>query len=231
MGQVFGLALTAAVNPTLLAAVTFMLTSPNAGRLMVGYFAGAVITSVTCGLLIVFALDGTSTGTSTAKRTLNPVLDLVLGALLLLVAVAVATGRPRRLRARREQRHAAKLAAQKAPPRWQRALSSGSARIGFLVGLMLTLPGASYLAALTRIGKEDLSTTEVVLVIVAFNVIMLALLEIPLLGFAFAPEKTNALVNRFSDWLRRRGGRIAVIVAVVLGGALVTRGALGLLNG
>jgi hypothetical protein len=32
MGQVFGLALTAAANPTLLAAVTFMLTGPSPAR-------------------------------------------------------------------------------------------------------------------------------------------------------------------------------------------------------
>ena len=58
MGQVYVLAFTAALNPTLLAAVTFMLSRPGAGRLMLGYFIGAMFTSLTCGLLIVFVLDG-----------------------------------------------------------------------------------------------------------------------------------------------------------------------------
>ena len=35
---------------------------------------------------------------------------------------------------------------EKGPPRWQRALGRGSARVTFVVGAMLTLPGASYLA-------------------------------------------------------------------------------------
>jgi hypothetical protein len=226
VGQVFALAFTAALNPTLLAATTFMLTREGAGRLMVGYFMGAMITSITCGLVIVFALDGSSGGTSTAKRTINPGVDLVLGALILFVAFWIGTGRAKRLEARR----ARSRAAQKAPPRWQRALDRGSARIGFLVGLMLTLPGASYLAALAKIGKLDLSTGGVLLTIVAFNLIMLLLLEVPLLGFALAPERTNVLVARFSAGLSRHGGRIALIVAAVLGVALVARGAISLLT-
>ena len=222
MGQVYVLAFTAALNPTLLAAVTFMLSRPGAGRLMLGYFIGAMFTSLTCGLLIVFVLDGSSSATSTAKRTVNPVLDIVVGALILLVAYAFASGRLEPVMARRAAKKAQKP--DKGPPRWQRELDRGSARIGLLVGLVLTLPGASYLAALDHIGKENLSSLTVVLTLVLFNVIMLALLEIPLLGFAFAPEKTNALVVRFGDWLRRRGGRIALIVALVVGVGLIARG-------
>src|SRR5580704_17894150 len=36
----------------------------------------------------------------------------------------------------------------KGPPRWQQALSKGSARTTFVVGALLTLPGGSYLAGL-----------------------------------------------------------------------------------
>jgi hypothetical protein len=140
----------------------------------------------------------------------------------------VATGRSRRLTARRERSRAAK--ADKPPPRWQRSLTGGSARVSFLVGVLLTLPGASYLAALTRIAKEGLSDPAVVLILLAFNLIMLLLIEVPLLGFAIAPEKTNAMVDRFSAWLRRRGGRIALIGAVVVGAALVARGVITALS-
>jgi hypothetical protein len=222
VGQVYVLAFTAALNPTLLAAVTFMLSRPGAGRLMLGYLIGAMFTSLTCGLLIVFALDGSSSATSTAKRTVNPVLDIVVGTLVLVIAYIYASGRLEPAMARRAAKKAQKP--DKGPPRWQRELDRGSARIGLLVGLVLTLPGASYLAALDIIGKENLSSVAVVLTLVLFNLIMLALLEIPLLGFAFAPEKTNALVVRFGDWLRRRGGRIALIVALVVGVALIARG-------
>jgi hypothetical protein len=226
--QVFLLAFTAALNPTLLAAVTFMLTRPSAGRLMLGYLLGAMVTSMTCGLLIVFALDGSSPATDTAKRTVNPVLDIALRALVLAITFAVASGRPKRLSDRRARTRAKK--ADTPPPRWQRALNSGSARVGCLVGLVLTLPGASYLAALARIGKENLSTPAIVLTLLAFNVIMLLLLEIPLLGFAIAPDRTNAEVQRFGGWLRRSGGRIALVGAVLIGVALIARGIISRLS-
>ena len=80
MGQVFVFSLTAALNPTLLTAVTVMLTLDKPERLLTGYLAGAALTSVTCGLLLVFALPGSSTS-STAKHSVNPALNIALGAL------------------------------------------------------------------------------------------------------------------------------------------------------
>jgi hypothetical protein len=61
METVFVLSLTAALNPTLLTAVTVMLTLPNPKRLLSGYLLGAALTAITCGLLLVFLLSGSST--------------------------------------------------------------------------------------------------------------------------------------------------------------------------
>ena len=46
-----------------------------------------------------------------------------------------------------------------------------------MVGALLTLPGASYLAGLTAIHKQNLSTAVTVLVVIGFNIVMLWLLE------------------------------------------------------
>jgi prepilin signal peptidase PulO-like enzyme (type II secretory pathway) len=128
-------------------------------------------TSVTLGLLIVFSLDGSSSVTSTAQHTINPVADIVLGALVLVIAFVVATGRDTRRRARSERKRAAK--ADKGPPRWKHALGRGGARTTFAIGAVLTLPGASYLLALSATAKEDLSDVATVLTVVGINVIML----------------------------------------------------------
>jgi hypothetical protein len=228
LGQVFVFAITAAFNPTLLAATTVMLVLPRPKRLLLGYLLGAMLTSITLGLVIVFTLSGSSQGTSTAQHTVNPALDIVLGLLILVIAFVVGTGRDTRRRARSERKRAAQ--ADKAPPRWKQALSGGSARTTFVVGALLTLPGASYLAGLHQIAKQNLSTTAIVFTVLGFNLIMLLLLEIPLLGYAIAPEKTATTVARFSDWLSREGGRIALGLAVVIGIALVARGAVSLLT-
>src|SRR4051794_21531029 len=132
VGQIFLFSLTAAFNPTLLAAVTVMLVLPSPRRLLLGYLLGAMMTSVTLGLVIAFSLNGSSTATSSAKNTINPALDIVLGLLILVVAFVVGTGRDKRRRARSERKRAAQL--NKSPPRWKQALSGGSARTTFLVG-------------------------------------------------------------------------------------------------
>ena len=222
MSQILVFAITAAFNPTLLAAVTVMLVLDNPKRLLLGYLLGAMMTSITLGLVIVFALGGSSGGTSTAKHTINPIVDITLGLLILVIVFVVATGRDHRRRARSERKKAEK--ADKPPPKWEQALSGGSARTTFVVGALLTLPGASYLAGLNDIAKEDLSTTATVLTVIGFNLIMLALLEIPLLGYAFSPDRTAATVSRFSAWLNRSGGRIAMVLGLVFATALIARG-------
>ena len=107
-------------------------------------------------------------------------------------------------------------------------MSRGSARDTFVVGVLLSFPGASYLAALDEIHKQDLSSAVVVLVVVAVNVISLALLEVPLIGYAVAPEWTPAVVDRFKAWLGIHGRRALAIGALVIGVALILRGIIGL---
>jgi Sap, sulfolipid-1-addressing protein len=227
MSRVFAFSLTAALNPSLLAAVTVMLTLPSPRRLLSGYFLGAALTSVTCGLLLAFLWPGSSTA-STAKRTINPVLDLAFGVLVLLIVARVARGRDRRARAWREHRR--EKAKDKPPPRWNRVLSKGSARDTFIVGIVLSFPGASYIAGMDALHKQHLATVPTVLAVIAFNIIMLALVEIPLLSYAIRPESTDAAVQRFNGWLTRRGAQVALIAGAAIGIFLIARGTTRLLS-
>jgi Sap, sulfolipid-1-addressing protein len=221
VGRVFVFAVTAALNPTLLAAVTVMLTLEKPKRLLSGYLAGAAVTSVTCGLLLVFALPNSSTS-STAKHSVNPVINIVLGALILLIVFVVGTGRDRRRRAWSDRKR--ERAQDKPPPRWRRQLSKGSARDTFVVGALLSFPGASYIAGMDLLHKQKTGTAVTVIVVLAFNLIMLILLELPLLGYATRPESTAATVERCSDWLTRRGGRAALMAGTAFGILLIVRG-------
>ena len=227
MGRVFVFSLTAALNPTLLAAVTVMLTLPATKRALLGYLLGAALTSVTCGLLLVFLLPGSSTA-STAKRTVSPIIDLTLGVLILLVVVRIRTGRDGRRRALRERRR--EKAKNKPPPRWKRVISEGSARDTFVIGILLSFPGASYLAGMDALHKQRIGTVATVLTVLASNMIMLALLELPLLAYAIRPDSTAAGVERFKSWLSRSGGRVALTGGSAIGVFLVARGTIRLLN-
>src|SRR3954447_12114692 len=165
-----------------------MLVLPSPKRLLFGYLLGAMMTSVTLGLVIVFSLDGSSGGTSTAKRTVNPAVDIALGLLIATIVFVVATGRDHRRRARKARKQAEK--ADQPEPRWKRALSGGTARTTFVVGALLTLPGASYLAGLDRIHKLQYSTAGTVALVIGFNIVMLWLLELPLASLIAAPDWT-----------------------------------------
>lgn len=225
MGDILVLALTAALNPTLVAASTVMMLLPNPVRLMLGYLLGALLTSITLGLLIVSALDGTDAA-STTKNTISPAATIALGCIALVGAVVLATDRHL---VRADRRAARRNKKEKGPPRWQRALGKGSARVTFVVGALLTLPGASYLAGLSRIDKASYSTPETVLVVIGFNLIMLALLEVPLICFVLAPDWTPRAIDRAKAWIGRHSRRFAVTLLTVVGALLVLKGVLELL--
>jgi hypothetical protein len=224
------LSLLAMFNPTLLAAVTVMMLLPDTKRLMFGYLLGAYTTSITLGLLIVFSLNDSS-ATSTAKNTLSPSEDIVIGLLLLLVAFVLGTGRDAPVQQQRQRRKEAKAKDGEAKVSWpERMLGRGSARVTFAVGLVLSFPGVSYLTALSHIAKLDPGTAPTVLLVVGFCLVQQLLLELPLLGYAIAPEWTQEAVVRFRAWLGRSGRRAGVIGAAVLGALLVTRGLITLLG-
>jgi Sap, sulfolipid-1-addressing protein len=227
VGQIVLLSLTASLNPTLVAATTVMLLLDHPTKLMVGYLLGALVTSVTIGLVIVFSLSNSST-TNTTQNILTPGVDMVLGGLALLLAWILWSGRHERLSERRRARKEAKP--DKGPPRWQRALSKGSARTTFVIGALLTLPGGSYLAGLDEIHKQKFSTTATVLVVLGFNLVMLWLIEVPLAGFLIAPDWTPGAVDRAKVWVSRHAHVFAVRGLAAVGALLIIKGIIGLIT-
>lgn len=222
MGEIVGLAFTAALNPTLLTAATLMLLLPSPKRLLLGYWLGAMVTGITVGLVIVFTLKGSSVVQST-KATISPAVDLVLAGLLLVIVAVLATGSDHRVERRRSQRRSERQESKK-PPRWQGALRKGSARSTFVVGVLLSFPGASYLAALDHLSHLHYSTAATVLVVVGFNLIQLILLEAPLIAYAVAPEQTPANIDRAKAWARTHWRKYAIRGLTLIAAALIVRG-------
>jgi hypothetical protein len=221
------LSLFASLNPTLVAATTLMLLLPNPGRLMLGYLAGAMMTSITLGIVIVFSFSDSSTA-NTTKRAISPSVDIALGLLALVLAWFVRSD----YRAHRQERKRAAAAANpdKPPPRWQRQLSKGSPRATFVVGALLTLPGASYLAGLSNIHKLQYGTAETVLLVIGFNIVMMWMLEVPLVSFAVAPKWTPQAIERVKGWVSRHARMFAIRGLTVVGVALIIKGVVGLLQ-
>ena len=231
--DVFLLSLVAMFNPSQLAAVTVMLLLPNPKRLMLGYVLGAYTTSITLGLVIVFSLHGSSTE-STSKHRISPAEDIVIGLLLLLIAWILRTGRDQPFQERRRQKKASKLQAklEAGKPTESlplRLLGRGDPKLTFVVGALLSFPGVSYLDALDHIHKLNPGTVPTVLLVVYFCLMQQILIELPLLGYLFAPDRTQAAVTGFKDTIARRGRPAAVIGSAAVGVVLIARGMITLL--
>jgi hypothetical protein len=226
VGKIFVYSLIAAANATLIAAVTVMLFQTSPKRLLIGYLLGGLLVSLSIGFVIVFAVHQ-SAATTTSQNTISPALDIVFGVLLLAAAYVL---RSERMERRRQRKAKEKEGVEQEPSRVERVLGRGSARITFLVGVVLTLPGVSYLAALHELDDLNYGTVPTILVILGFNVMLLLLLEIPLVGFVLAPERTVVEVQNFREWLSRNGLKAGIYVAAGLGLFLVVRGVIEFLT-
>jgi Sap, sulfolipid-1-addressing protein len=229
--DIFLLGLLSMFNPSLLAAVTVMLLLPSPKRLMAGYLLGAYMTSIT--LVIVFTLQGSNTE-STSKHTISPLEDIVVGLLVVAIAFVLATGRDQPLQDRRRAKKDAKLRAQEEAGKPTeslplRMLGKGDPRITFVVGAVLSFPGVSYLTALDKIHHLNPGTVATVLLVIGFCLMQQILLEVPLLGYLFAPDRTQDTITRFKSWMGRKGRTAAVIGAAVIGVILIARGLITLL--
>jgi hypothetical protein len=223
-------AIGSAVYPTLLAVVILILTQPNPRRLLAAYLAGAMITSLTIGIVIIGGLGSGEILNGGSGHTINPAIDLAVGLLLCGLLYVLLSGRDQRLVERRRRKQAEKKAKSDKPGWSERVLARQSIVLTFVVGMALNLPGALYLVALKEIAAADQSTAEDLFQLVAYNLIMFAWAEIPLLGYGFAPEKTEALIKRVHAWLGSHTRQIAIAICGAFAAYLTIRGAAGLLN-
>jgi len=213
-----GLALAAAIYPTILAGVIVILAQPNPRRLLLGFLLGGMAVSIACGVLIVDAIR-TSNRVVNVQRTTRPLADIVLGLLCLSVAWMLHTGRgPRphfRLRRGRTPKQGGNFA--------QRVLGRGSLPLAVFAGAVLNLPGIWYLAALTDIAEVTPVSSRFTQIVV-FNLIMFVLVEVPLLLYLFDEERARRAVAGMNEWMRGHKQPIALGVAVVVGGFLLVKG-------
>lgn len=219
MGEVVAFSFASALNPTLVAATTVMLLLPNPEKLMLGYWIGAMAMSLASGLLLVYAFEGSGTARTT-KNTLTPVEDLVLAAGALIVAGLLASGAVARARARRAERRQKP----KKTPKWQQRMRSGTFATAFVLGVALSLPGATYLLLIHRLGKLHYSVVGTTLVLIGSNLIQLIVLEVPMLAFAIWPKQTPQAIDRAKGWIHAHGRDYAAVGLAVIGLTLAVRG-------
>jgi hypothetical protein len=96
--------------------------------------------------------------------------------------------------------------------------------LAMLVGALVGIPGASYLAALHNLLNGKSSTTTLVVAVVIFVLIDFLLIIIPVAFPELRPEATKALLKRSQDWLLTHALQLMAAIALILGAYLTVSG-------
>jgi Sap-like sulfolipid-1-addressing protein len=212
------LAVASAFWPLLLAVDVVALHAPHPARLLACFLAGGLLTCVVVGTLIVQALQRTSL-VGASRPAADPAVYLGAGVLALLLALVLAR-RPRISSGKKKDA---------GPSLYERALQRG-APLAFLAGVVLNVvPGVFPFVALKDVAQLDYDVAATAAVLMVFYVVMFALVEVPLVSYLVAPERTTAMTADFNRRLSANGRRIAVVVLEVVGAYLVVRGFIALL--
>ena len=213
MAELLPLAVASAFWPVLLAVVLVSVRTPNPVGLMLSFLVAGLLTTVTVGLLVIYALKGSSL-TSGDRSWFGPVVEIVIGCVALLGALYL----------RHRHTHRDPNPAPAGPGRIERTLRRG-VRLAFVAGVVLNvIPGVIPLVALANIAEYDRGFVATFLLVLGFYVIMFAFVEIPLVGYVVAPDWTVRTTARFNAWLDRNGHWMAVGALGLIGIYLVARG-------
>jgi thiol:disulfide interchange protein len=217
--EIFLLAVGSMFWPALLAVDVVAFKAPKPVRILGGFLAGGLVTTVAVGCAIVFSLESTSLVTR-SRHTTDAAVAIALGVAALVAAFFIRRGDQRR------------RAAEQEPPvphtsaRVERLGAHGVA-LAFVTGVVLNVfPGVLPFIALKDIGELDYSTTGTIAVIVGFYVVMFTPVEAPLVAFLVAPQRTAQAVDAFNVWLAGNLRKLAWLALAAFGAYEIVRGAL-----
>jgi hypothetical protein len=204
-------------EPFRIGMTVLMLNRPRPALQLLAFLLGGFVMGTTVGLVVLFVFRRILLGST--YFTL-PRVQLLIGLLFLMVAVVVAADAPRRLGIR---------SSSFTTPA-QRLMRGDSLSVAGIAGLSIALPSVDYLAALAVILASAAAAPTQVAALLLFNFVAFALVEIPLLAYVFAPERTATSMAALHNWIRsRRRHEVAILLASV-GGVFLAIGTVGLLR-
>jgi hypothetical protein len=213
------LAVLSAFWPTLIAVDLVALRTSKPVTLLAWFLAAGLLTTISVGLVIVFALDGTTLA-SHSRSSVGGWANLVGG----LAALAAAYALRARAGGRTPEAPAAKSGGSGSASWMERVVARGG-MFAFVAGVVLNLfPGIGPFVALREIAAFDYRDAVKVGLVVCFYIVMFAIIEVPLLGLLLVPERVEPSVQRFNSWLDRNRTRVAVDALLLAGLILVVRG-------
>ena len=210
------MAVAVSLEPFRIGMTLLLLNRPRPALQLLAFLAGGFAMGVTVGLIVLFVLRP---AVGSAHFTM-PRVQIVVGAVVLVNAALVATGVLNRVRGDR-------------PPgalatRVRQLLDGRSLWTAGVAGLGIALPSVDYVAALALIVASGAAATTQIGALLLFNLVAFTLIEIPLLCYLVAPDRTRAALTALNDWVRSTGHRGVAVLLAVVGGVLLVAGLAGL---
>ena len=195
------MAIAVSLEPFRIGMTVLMLNRPRPLLQLLAFLCGGFAMGTTVGLVVLFVLRPRLLGS--AHFTL-PKVQIAIGTLALLVAAVLAT----KVLAKFDRRHPAGAhdggdgGPGKLSTRVRHLLNGRSRWVAGVAGLGIALPSVDYLAVLAVILASGAAPTTQVGGLLMFNVVAFALVEIPLLAYLVAPDKTRMSMAAVQDWIR-----------------------------
>ncbi|HUO70547.1 MAG TPA: GAP family protein [Solirubrobacteraceae bacterium] len=212
------MAVSAAVYPPALLVLLLLLTGEHPRGLVLAFYAGAAILTISAGLIVFAVLEATGVNDQ-SSTTASGSFDVALGVVLLGVA---AWAWRRRARDPRETPKEAGGASGRIAT-WSRRATT-SEKWAFVLGLAMFLPSPLYVLAVKDIADSHSSTpSDVAAVLICAFAVML-FVEIPLVALFVRPAGVAAGIKRFDDWLKRHGWTLAAVLSLIGGVYAIAKG-------
>ena len=215
IGDILPLALAVAISPIPIIATILMPMSPKPRPLGLSFLGGWVVgisVAVVAFTLLGGILPEPETGDS---RPVMGTIQLIVGALLLLMAVKQWRGRP-------GPGEDAEL------PKWMAAIDT--MKPGAALGLALLLSAVNpknlllAVAAGASIGRAQLGTGPAAIVIAVFVVIAAVTVAAPVVLYLVAPGKAADVLDEVRAWLVANNAAIMAVLLLVIGTQLLGKG-------
>ena len=231
------MAIAVSVEPFRIGMTLMMLNRPRPTLQLLAFLCGGFTMGLGVGLVVLFIIRETLTE---ATHLTLPRVQIVIGVLALLVAAVLATNisvrrsEPVRVPAAVggdggavvEEPMPSSISA-RLSARAQDLTHGSSLWVAGLAGMGIALPSIDYLAALAVISSSGTAPATQAGALFAFTVVAFALVEMPLLSYLAAPDKTRAMMAALNDWIRSRRRRDVAVLLAVAGCVMIAVGIIG----
>jgi hypothetical protein len=209
------MAVAVSLEPFRIGMTVLMLNRPRPMLQLLAFLCGGFVMGTAVGLAVLFVLRPVLSG---ATHFTLPNVQIVIGVLALAAAGVLAT----------EILPARDAGSGMLATRARRLMNGRSLWIAGVAGLGIALPSVDYLAALAVIMASGAAAATQLGALLTFNVVAFALVEIPLLAYLVAPDRTRALMAALHVWVQARNRREVAALLAGVGCVLLVVGLVGL---